>query len=149
MLEQLKVEDLMSYEKPKGLESYRAVAVDASVVVEKGATKRSFKLHYGIDLFKLSSTSHRLRTESTGESLRNFNIQPKDFILGDRAYGTKTSIEYCLDAGADFIFRIKNKAFKLYDENCNEVNLLSFLNTADEENANANEATVYIVPSPN
>ena len=143
ILENLKVEELVSYEKPKSLESYRIVEVDASVVIEKGATKRRFKLHYGIDLFTLSISSHQLTTESTGESLRNFNIQPKDLVLGDRAYGTKTSIEWCLDVGADFIFRIKNKAFKLYDENRNEVSVLSFLKTADEEKAN--ETTVYMI----
>jgi len=143
ILKHLEVEEITSYEKPVTLEEYQVVAVDASSVVEKGATKRRFKLHYGIDLFALSSTSHQITTEQTGESLRNFNIQPKDLVLGDRAYGTKTSIECCLGAGGDFIFRIKNKAFKLYDENRNEVSLLSFLKKADE--TKATETTVYMI----
>jgi len=142
ILEHLKVEELTSYEKPAMLEGYWVVAVDATSVVEKGATKQRFKLHYGIDLFTLSSTSHQVTTEKTGESLRNFNIKPKDLVLGDRAYGTKTSIDYCLGSGADFIFRMKNKAFKLYDENRNEVSLLTFLKTADE--TKATETTVYM-----
>ena len=142
ILSQIKIEPLMNYAKPEKLEKYRLISVDATTVSEKGATKRNYKLHYGIELFTLSSSNYKITPETTGESLRNFSIEPNDLVIADRAYGTKTSIEYCLESGADFIFRMKNKAFKLYDVANVEVDLLSFLNTTEE--AKASEIIVYM-----
>jgi Transposase DDE domain len=142
ILEHLTVEPIIQYEKPEKLKAYRLVAVDASNVSEKGATKRKFKLHYGLDLLTLSGSSYKLTTEKTGESLRNFSIQPYDLVIADRAYGTRTSILYALESEADFIFRMKHKSFKLYDQNNQVIQVASFLQTVSK--TQASDLVVYM-----
>ena len=44
-----------------------------------------------------------------------------------------TGIEYCLENQTDFILRIKNKAFNLYDENGENVELSSILKDISEQ----------------
>lgn len=43
-------------------------------------------------------------------------IEEKDLMIADRAYGTITNMEHCLKGSGDFIIRIKDKPFNLYDE---------------------------------
>ena len=107
--------EIIHYKKPVELEPYKVIAVDASVIVQKGAVKKTWHLHYGVNLFSLTCNQFKLTEQSTGESLKNFEIKEKDLIIADRAYGTITSMEHCLNSGGDFIIRIKNKPFNLYN----------------------------------
>jgi len=135
ILERIAPQKIIEYKKPKSMEKYTFVAFDASDITEKGATKRIWRLHYAIDIFTMSSLEYKITDEKTGESLTNFTLKPEYLILGDRAYASKTGIEYCVEQGADFILRIKNKAFKLYNEDRKELILLEKLNEANEEKA--------------
>jgi hypothetical protein len=135
ILNEISPKGIVSYEKPEGMGKYDFIALDASDIVEKGATKRVFRLHYAIDIFTMTSAEYKITTEKTGESLTNFTIKPNYLVIGDRAYASKTGIEYCLEKGGNFIFRIRNKAFKLYDENGKEINLLKELEKATETEA--------------
>ena len=60
---------IMHYKKPGWLESYQVLAVDASDLVEKGAVKRLWHLHYAADLFSLACSQFKITEQSTGESL--------------------------------------------------------------------------------
>lgn len=62
-------------------------------------------------------------------------------MIADRVYDTIKSIEHCLDAGADFILRIKNKAFHLYDGSGQKIILADWFLTVGEKAA---ECMVYI-----
>lgn len=135
ILSKISPKGIANYQKPKSMEAYNFVALDASDIIEKGATKRVFRLHYAIDIFTMTSLEYKITNEKTGESLTNFIIKPNYLVIGDRAYGSKTGIEYCLEKGGNFIFRIKNKAFKLYDKNRKEINLLDELESATETEA--------------
>ncbi len=97
------INEYQIYQKPKELENYRVMAIDASDITSKGAVKQIWRLHYAVNLFSMSSEMFQITSEKTGESLKNFPLQPKDLILGDRAYATITGMEYCLKSGADFI----------------------------------------------
>lgn len=101
-------------------------------------------LSYGIDLFSLTCNQFKLTEQSTGESLKNFNIEEKDLIIADRAYGTIRSIEYCLNNGGEFIIRIKNKSFNLYNQNREKILLSDWLRTVSEK---AEELIIYIKDS--
>ena len=136
--------EIIHYKKPKELEPYRVIAVDASDIVQKGAVKKTWHLHYGIDLFSLTCNQFKLTEQSTGESLKNFNIEEKDLTIADRAYGTIRSIEHCLNNGGEFIIRIKNKAFNLYNQNREKILLSDWLRTISEK---AEELRVYIKDS--
>lgn len=136
--------EIIHYKKPAELESYKVIAVDASDIVQKGAVKKTWHLHYGIDLFSLTCNQFKLTEQSTGESLKNFDIKEKDLIIADRAYGTIRSIEHCLNSGGDFIIRIKNKPFNLYNKQGEKILLSDWLKTVGKK---AVELTVYIKDS--
>lgn len=111
------------YSVPEKLNGKIVKAVDASDISTKGAVKQTWHLHYAFDLFSMSSSEFHITPESTGETLENFTLQPNDLIIADRIYATLTGIEYCKTVGADFVMRLRNKAFNLYDENGNVIRL--------------------------
>lgn len=120
--------------------SYQVLAV-ASDIVEKGAVKQLWHLHYAVDLFSLTCNQFKITEQSTGESLKNFTFSKGCLGIADHVYGTIKSIEHCLDAGTDFILRIKNKAFNLYDSNGQKIILADWLLRVGEKAA---ECTIYI-----
>lgn len=136
--------EIIHYKKPEELQPYRVIAVAASDIVQKGAVKKIWHLHYGIDLFSLTCNQFKLTEQSTGERLKNFEIKEKDLIIADRAYGTITSIEHCLNSGGEFILRIKNKPFHLYNKQGEKILLSDWLKTVGQK---AEELTVYIKSS--
>lgn len=70
-----------------------------------------------MNLLSLTCNQFKLTEQSTGgESLKNFETKEKDLIIADRAYGTITSIEHCLHSGDEFMIRIRNKSFNLYNK---------------------------------
>ena len=133
---------IIGYEPPKGLESYTIAALDASDVTEKGSAKRIFRLHYAIDLMKMCCLSCKITAQKIGETLLNFDIKENWLILADRAYGTLTSIEHCLKAKANFIFRLRHGAFKLYNKDGSELNLMEKLQNIGSDAAE--DITAYV-----
>ena len=105
------------YDIPEKLKEKRIKTVDASDIVTKGTVKQTWHLHYAFDLFSFSSAEFHITPECTGETLENFTFQPNDLVIADRAYATISGIEHCKRSGSDFILRLRNKAFNLYDEN--------------------------------
>ena len=57
------------------------------------------------------------------------------------AYGTVKSIGHCLAAGGDFIIRIKNKAFNIYDAGGRKLVFADWLSTVGET---AGELNAYV-----
>lgn len=115
------------YDIPDKLKSMKTIAIDASNITSKGAVKQNWRLHYAVNLFSMSTEQFKITPENTGESLKNFEIHENDLILADRAYATITGIEYCCETKANYILRIRNKAFKLYNESGEEVILSELL----------------------
>ena len=132
---------IMHYKKPDWLAPYQVLAVDASDIVEKSAVKRLWRLHYAVDLFSLTCSQFQITERSAGESLKNFTFGKGCLVIADRAYGTIKSIEHCLKAGADFIIRVRNKAFNLYDKDGQKIVFTDWLRTVGETAA---ECTIYI-----
>ena len=114
-----------NYKPPTFLTNYRPIAFDASVVVEKGASGRVYRLHYGVDIFGMSSTNHKITTQDIGEALTNFELRPGDLAIADRAYGTQNSVVHCLNAGADFVLRLRANHFCLYDAKGSKIDIIS------------------------
>ena len=115
------------YIKPRYLDSYRVVAFDASDVTEKGRSGRLYRLHYGIDIFTMSSVDYKITKQEVGEALRNFALAPGDLVVADRAYGTLTSMSYCAECGADYILRLRSNSFCLYDDKGKKIEVLNEL----------------------
>ena len=129
--EHMAADEQQIYQKPEQLKDYCVLAIDASDMVSKGAAKQIWRLHYAVNLFSMNSEMFKITSEKTGESLKNFELQPKDLVLADRIYATITGMEHCRKAGADFILRLRNKAFKLYDSEGLEIVLSSLLKNTD------------------
>lgn len=127
----IKPGDMCHYQKPVILKEYNVTAIDASDVYTKSAVKQAWHLHYALDLFSLNCQQYKITDEKTGETLKNFEIRKKDLIIADRAYATITGMEYCLENGGDFILRIRNKAFNLYNAEREQVFLTDWLKTLD------------------
>lgn len=126
-------EEHQMYNKPSQLENYRVMAIDASDIVSRGAVKQTWRLHYAVNLFSMNSEIFKITPEKTGESLKNFELRANDLIIADRIYATITGIEHCLRYGADFVMRLKNKAFLLYDSNGNTVMLSELLKSVAQD----------------
>jgi hypothetical protein len=127
ILENLTPQATAHYKKPKKFEKYDIKALDASGVTSGGKIRVTHRLHYAIDIFKLKSTQYKITTQKTGESLTNFTVRPTDLYLGDRAYGTKTSMAHCLVGGGNFIFRIRKNAFDVYSKSGGKIDLIDRL----------------------
>jgi len=123
--EQFSHQIVAEHHKSEYLENYRAIAFDAATVIEKGRSGRTYRLHYGIDIFNMNTVSYKITTEKIGETLHNFSLQNGDLAIGDRAYGTLNSIDHCLKNGADFLLRLRTNWCKVYDHNGEEINITS------------------------
>jgi hypothetical protein len=123
------------YNIPEKLKSKRVIAIDASKIVSKGAVKQTWCLHYAFELFSMSTAEFHITSQEVGETLDNFTLRADDLVIADRAYATITGIERCSNSEADFIMRVRNKAFKLYDESGNDIKLTEDLlqNITDNE----------------
>jgi hypothetical protein len=118
---------IADYLKPRGFDGYRIIAVDASDVYAAGQT---YRLHFALNIFSLASREYRVTGEKTGESLTNFTVNRGDLFVGDRAYGTKRGMAHCLSGGADFILRLRHKAFAVTDETGQKIDLLEKIRSA-------------------
>jgi hypothetical protein len=114
-----------NYPQPSWLCDKTVVATDASDVVEKGRSRRTYRLHYMLDVFKMSGLQCKITPQSTGETLVNFEIKPRMLVLADRIYATVNGMMHCLNAGADFVVRMRKNSFKACDSNGNRLNLLA------------------------
>ena len=141
---------VIQYKKPEWLKPYRVLAIDASDIVEKGAVKKLWHLHYAVDIFSLTCSQFKITGQSTGESLKNFTLAKGCLVMADRAYGTIKSMEHCLAAGGDFIIRNKNKAFNIYDADGRKLVFADWLRTvgetAEELNAYVRNSEKKLVP---
>jgi hypothetical protein len=131
ILERLAPGSVADYLKPKGLDGYRILAVDAAVV-NSGVSRFSkrWNLHFALDIFSLTGREFHITDSGTGESLKNFAASKGDLFLGDRAYATRNGISHCLSNEADFILRLRSGAFAMYSESGERVDLLELLSSA-------------------
>jgi len=110
--------------KPEFLGEHKVKLVDASEEVTRGKLKSTWRLHYVFDLFGFCCTSMEMTSNKEGERLTRHIVNENDILLADRIYCTMSGIEHVLENKGDFLIRFKSKAFKLYDENGNELELL-------------------------
>jgi len=131
--EQLAPKIVADYQKPSYLQNYRAIAFDATDVVEKGRSGRTYHLHYGIDIFKICSVDYTITEDDIGEKLSNFALCKGDLAIADRAYGTINGISHCIDNNADYILRLRTNCFKIYDNVGKTIDLTSHFQNLDFE----------------
>jgi len=124
---------LVHYQKPKWMEELEPIGVDASDVVEKGRSGRTYRLHYALDIFGMKSADHTITDVKVGESLVNFNLKPKHLVLGDRAYATINGIRHCESCGAKFVLRLRKNSFTVKDENGEAIDIVRAISGASDD----------------
>jgi hypothetical protein len=130
-------------QKPDWLSNYRVLANDASDVVEKGRSGRVYRLHYALDIFNMQCAEYKITTETVGESLKNYDLQPNDLILADRMYSTFVGMRHCIERGANFVMRLRSNSFLMYDTQGQKIDLLKHLKTL-EDTSKTLDLTVHV-----
>jgi hypothetical protein len=113
--------------KPEFLGERAVKLVDASDETTKGKDKKVWRLHYVFNLFEFECSSMELTSNKEGERLNRHEVEKDDIFIADRIYGTIKGMEHVLVNGGDFVLRFKSKAFNLYDENGEKIELLPYL----------------------
>jgi len=125
--------NMENYQQPEWLLGKTIVAVDASDVVEKGRSRRTYRLHYALDVFKLSSLQCKITEQCVGETLVNFEIKPDMLVIADRMYSNVRGMVHCKSNGADFLLRMRKNSFKTCDADGNVINVLSKLKSTKND----------------
>jgi hypothetical protein len=123
----------MITEKPEWLKGRRVCMADATDEGIKGSKGSDYRLHCMLELFTLETIELELTKITQGETLKNYEkIAPGDIVIGDRVYGTLTSMEHVLSKGGDYCLRLRGNSFNLYDKNGEKVKLADFLRDIPE-----------------
>jgi hypothetical protein len=107
-----------------GLSDFDVKSVDATVISEPGSTGTDWRIHYSLRLSDLQCDQFILSRQDKGESFTNFQVHPGDLLIADRAYGTAKGLKHVRQHDGHFLVRLRNKAFKFYGDNGQEVDLL-------------------------
>jgi hypothetical protein len=110
--------------KPSFLGNRRVNLVDASDETTKGKEKDTWRLHYIFDLFEFQCKKMEITDNKEGERLTRHEFSEEDIVIADRIYCTMSGIEHVLQSRGDFVLRFKSKAFHLWDESGNRLDLL-------------------------
>jgi len=97
---------------PEWLGGYQVKSIDATVVSEPGSTGTDWRLHYCIDLFELLCQQFVLTGPEQGETVTNFQFNPGDLVVGDRAYCSKSAITALTAQKVDWLFRYKHNSVR-------------------------------------
>ena len=127
IIDKVMSDGLIEYKLPECINKYRILAVDASDVVEKGRSRRTFRLHFALDIRKMHAALYNITTNKTGERLANFNLSKGDLVLADRVYGSTTGIKHCNERGADYILRVRANGLSLCTENGEKFKLYDYM----------------------
>jgi len=111
--------------KPQWLSGKKVILIDGSEDVKCGKDKQYYMLHYSMELFTLETREFVITDMKTGEKLPNFQQLGKgDIAVADRAYGTLRGIAYLHERGADYVLRLRARAFSIYDRNKQEIDIM-------------------------
>ena len=119
--------------KPEWLEGRRVRAIDGSHISEQGSTGSDWIVHYSWELFGLRNDYFEITPSKEGESAVRFPIEEGDIVLADRHYGKAKTFDYIREHGGDYVMRLKHKAAKYFNEEGNEIDLLTLLRPLQTE----------------
>ena len=79
--------------------------IDGTTVQEPGAKGTTWRVHYAIRLPSMRCEEFKVTSPKTGESLRNFSVNPGDIVLGDQAYAYRGQIAGVVNDGGHVVVR--------------------------------------------
>lgn len=101
-------------------------AIDGTTIQEPGAKGITWRVHYSLSLSTLHCDEAHVSSPETGESFKNFKVNPDDILIADRAYATPSGISYVLGNQGHVIVRYLS-SLPVYDKDLNKVDLLGSL----------------------
>lgn len=117
--------------RPERFQSYdgplRVKVADASTVQEPGSKGTSWRLHYSLELSSLRCNEIKITGSEGAESFKQFEVQPGDLWLGDRAYAQRSGIHHVVSQGGDVLVRVGWNSMVLNDEEGTRFDLLGHL----------------------
>jgi len=123
MTEEMCREHNFTLPKPTWLDR-NVVTIDGSEMRAKGSKQGDYWLHLGFDIFGFQYRTIEITGIKEGEKLSRHAIRAGDIVLADRMYGTIRGMEHTLSNQADFILRYRTKAFNVYDESGEKIELI-------------------------
>jgi len=95
---------------------FDVLAVDASSVMRPGADGTTARVHYVMRLTDFQGVQVRVTDNTTGETFKNFSVEPGQLWVADRGYAHPPGIAYLSAAGADVLVRFNWAAMPLFDQ---------------------------------
>lgn len=114
-------------QRPEWLKAKRVLLVDASDMALQGSAGSDYRLHYALDLFQCACAQLEITSCQEGEKLTRYEVGPEDVIVADRGYCSIQGMEHVHTRGGGFVIRYRNKAFTLYNEAGERIDLLPML----------------------
>ena len=87
--------------------------VDATEVLEPGATGSAWRLHYSLRLPEMVCDHYELTNAQGGEKLGRFQFRPGEIVLADRGYSHRAGVAHVLKSGAHVVARWNHAGFPL------------------------------------
>ena len=127
MAEELCKNEGQAIAKPSFLCEREVILVDASDESVKGSKKSDYRLHFAFDLFNFKAKSIELTSVKEGEKLGRYEFCKHEIVVADRIYCSMSGIEHIRSQESGFVLRFKSKAFNLYDETGERLEILSLI----------------------
>jgi hypothetical protein len=87
--------------------------IDATEVVEPGATGSAWRIHYSLRLPELICDHYELTDSGGGERLGRFEFRPGELVLVDRGYSHRAGVAHVINSGAHVVVRWNHALFPL------------------------------------
>jgi hypothetical protein len=84
---------------------YVVSVVDATVISRPGSVNGDARIHHRMRLSDLKYLQVRSTGIEQGETLRGFDFEPGELVVGDRGYCNARGVAHVVDAGADVLVR--------------------------------------------
>jgi hypothetical protein len=98
---------------PERWAGYVVSVVDATVISRPGSVNGDARIHHRMRLSDLKYLQIRSTGIDEGETLRGFDFEPGELVVGDRGYCNARGVAHVIDAGADVLVRFNRTSMPL------------------------------------
>lgn len=118
--------------EPGRWNGYDLILVDGSSFSGRCPTGTDARIHAALRLSDLSIVHAHASDMSGGESLRRFQWQEGQLVIGDRGYCNAPGIVWAVEHGADVLVRLNRGAFPLEDERGNSIDVIVWARSLED-----------------
>jgi hypothetical protein len=119
--------------EPSRWNGYDLIRVDASSFSGRCATGTDARIHAALRLSDLSVVHAHASDVSGAESLRRFQWQEGQLVIGDRGYCNAPGIVWAVQHGADVLVRLNRGALPLVDAHGDSIDVIGWVRTLDDD----------------